>query len=176
LPPTEELIAVPIPPNGFIAIKEPSPYKIFRIAPSDPATAKFINPLTVRAIEFIDKYHSDTDVQWLVTLLHNHFKQNTNLVHVLIAVDKDEKIVAHSISYVDTYGSLGYVAYGLQAEKDKPVTDADIAPAKLMFEDWVRSLGIKTILATTIKSATARLACQRDGFYEYRTITRKDLT
>jgi hypothetical protein len=169
----ESVVAVPIPPNGFVAITEPFPYKILRVLSTEPSS-KFILRLVVRAIEFTEKYHSDTDIQWLVNLLYNHFKQQNNLVYVLIAIDKDEKIVAHSIAYVDAYGDQGYVAHILQIEKDKAVRDKDMEPAKLMIEDWVRMLGIKTILMTTIKQAAAELA-RSGGFYEYRTIVRKDL-
>src|SRR4030095_13699720 len=170
----EPISAVPIPPDGYIGPASPSPYKIFRVVSTDPYSSKFILRLVLRAIEFTEKHHSDTDIQWLVNLLYNHFKQQTNAVYVLIAIDKDEKIVAHSIAYVDTYGDQGYVVHILQIEKDKAVTDADMGPAQLMVEDWVPSLGVKTILMTTIKSAAAELS-RSGGFREYRTIVRKDL-
>src|SRR4030095_2177705 len=98
-------------PNGFVPVTESSPYKIFRVVSTEPYSSKFILRLVLRAIEFTEKYHSDTDVQWLVNLLYNHFKQQTNLVYVLIAIDGDEKIVAHSIAYVDVYGDQGYVVH-----------------------------------------------------------------
>ena len=174
----EPIIAIPIPPNGVAPRPTPapaaSPYKIFRVVPTDPYSAKFIRKVTVRAIEFIDRYGSDTDTQWLVNLLYNHFKQQTNAVYVLVAIDEAEKIVAHSIAYVDAY-DMGYAVQVLQIEKDKDVPAKAMEPAALLVEDWVRSIGVRTMLMTTIKQAAAELS-KVGGFYEYRTIVRKDLT
>lgn len=155
-------------------------YRVFRITPSDPESFKFLPKLHVRALEFVERYGSETDPVWLAQLLHNNFKnpQTESLVHILIAVDAAEKIAAHMISYVESYGKLGAVAMLLQLEIDKPV---DAAARRQMhnlsfnlMKEWARGLKLKTVLAYIIRPAMARLV-EVDNFYQYRVVMRHDL-
>lgn len=140
----------------------------------------FLPQLHIRALEFCQKYQTDTDPVWLAQLLHNNFKnsQTANLVHILIAVDTENNISAHCINYVDTYGSLGSIAMWLQTEKDDGIGIDDWRQitelAQRLVKEWMVSLGIKTALAYALTPALARLD-QRAGFRLYRSLTRMDL-
>ena len=141
---------------------------------------RFLPKLHVRALEFLEKYGSETDPLFISRLLYETFKnpQTQNLVLALIAVNVNDSIVAHSLNYVDTFGRLGPVAIQLQTEKDcgvDPASAISIHDTGLkLIEGWTRSLGLKTIIAYALSPAIARLD-KRDGFAMYRIMLRKDL-
>ena len=155
-------------------------YTVLRITPSDPESFAFLPKLHVRALEFCEKYGSETDPVWLAQLLFNNFKnpQTANLVHILIALDAADNIVAHMISYVENYGKLGAVAMLLQLEVDKSVDDQSRKQmhgrAFSLMKEWARDLKLRTVLAYVIRPAMARLV-EVDNFYQYRVVMRHDL-
>ncbi len=153
-------------------------YRVFRIVPADPESMTFLSQLHVRALQFCEKYQSDTDPVWLAQLLYNVLKNQPHLVYVIVAVDELGGIVAHAIVFVDSYGALGAVAMWLQTEKDMEVGLEDwsaIGDLSLrLVKEWMVSLKIKTALSYALTPALARLD-QRVGFKVYRTLTRLDL-
>jgi hypothetical protein len=153
-------------------------YRVFRIVPSDPESMTFLSQLHVRALEFCEKYQSDTDPVWLAQLLYNVLRNQPHLVYVIVAVDKFNEIAAHAIVFVDSYGALGAVAMWLQTEKNGDLGLEDWSAindlALRLVKEWMVSLKIKTALSYALTPALARLD-QRAGFRTYRTITRMDL-
>ena len=155
-------------------------YRLFRITHTDPDSLRFLPKLHIRALEFLEKYGAETDPVFLTRLLYETLKnpQTQNLVHALVAVDRSDSIVAHSLTYADTLGQLGPVAMQMQTEKDHsvdPVSGLAIHDTGLrLIEEWTRSLNLRTIIAYALSPAIARLD-KRDGFRTYRVMLRKDL-
>lgn len=155
-------------------------YRVFRISVTDRESLGFLPKLAVRALQFIITYHAETDAVWLTQLLYQSLTnpQTANLVFVLIAIDQQNEIVGHSISYVDSFGRLGSVALHLQLEIDHCVCASDRKVmrelGRSLNEEWVRSLNLKTILAYTFDESLVRLH-KRDGFSTFRVLLRKDL-
>jgi len=152
-------------------------FRVFRITPNDPESFVYLPQLVIRALQFIEKYEAETDPVWLTQLLYNNLRQNPQLVFILVAVD-GEQIVAHSISYVDTFQKLGAVAIHIQMEFNRSVLAEDKNKirqlGRTLMEDWTRSLKLKTILAYTTDDIRARLH-RRDGYRPFRVMVRKDL-
>lgn len=151
----------------------PSAYSVVRLVPSDPTHRKLFPKAVNRAIEFIDRLHSNTDPIWLGNLLYSNFYQATNLVQVLVALNGDNEIVAHSVAYVESRPRLGNVVILGQIEKDENGPDI----IKLGFElikSWSLSLGIKILLNESDCRAKARLWSQYN-WYEYRITSRYDI-
>ena len=162
--------------NGHpVPIETPAPsaYTIIRLVPTDPTHRDLFPKVVDRAIGFIDRLTSNTDKIWLGNLLCSNFYQATNLVQVLVALDGDNKIVAHSVAYIESRPRLGNVVILGQIEKDEGGPDI----IKLGFElikAWSLSLGIKIILNESDCRAKARL-WSRHGWYEYRITSRFDI-
>ena len=150
-------------------------YSVFRVSHSNPEHRKILHRVVVCALQFIDQYNAETDPQWLVNLIYNNFKQRTDHVFILVAVDSSGNIVAHSISYVDWYQNFDYVAQVLQAEKSKEIEGREFwLLTEKLTEEWGRSLGLKNVFLSARSEAHARLYGQH-GYSQFRTVMRKDI-
>jgi hypothetical protein len=145
---------------------------------------RFLPKLHVRSLEFLERYGAETDPVFLTGLLYNNLRnpETQNLVHILVAVDQQDQVVCHTISYIDQYQALGAVCVQMQtdlrAHRGRSVpfaTKKEIRELGLkLIEEWVRSLKIKTVIAYALKPSIARLD-ERDGFRQFRIVLRKDL-
>lgn len=157
-------------PNGHDPCIYPvGDYRVFRLDPDDVYSSKFIYAFVIRALQFIEKYGTETDQRWLVNKIYDLFTpQYKNWIHLLVAVNHKEEIVAHSLAFVDAAGKLGYVIQLLQVENDVGESSVQKLGMRLI-DEWQQSIGIKIMLATTLSEATTRYD-KRFGFEFYRTV------
>ena len=144
-------------------------YTVLRVRADDSFTRRLIPKIIERALGFIERTDCETDPVWLGQLLYNGFATNSNLIHVLCALDSKENIIAHSVSYIETIQGVGNVATILQVEKSvrdgAEITDLGI---KLVCE-WAKSLGVKIVRNwTSTDSRTRRF--EKYGFTKHRNV------
>jgi hypothetical protein len=149
-------------------------YTVMRVKADEPFTRKMIPEVVARAISFVETNGSETDVVWLGQLLYSGFFVNSNLIHVLVALDSKERIRAHSISYIEQIQGVGNVATILQAEKDirgaVEITDLGIQ----LVSEWAKSLGVKIIRNWTATDSRTRLF-EKYGFKKHRNVLQLNL-
>ena len=163
-------------PNGHDPCIYPvGNYRVFRLDPTDSYSSKFIYQFVIRALQFIEKYGTETDQRYLVNKIYDLFTpQNKNWIHLLVAVNHKEEIVAHCLSLVEPAGKLGWVIQLLQVEND--VAEPRIQKFGMrLIEEWRQSIGIKTVLTTTLSDAITRYD-KRYGFKTFRTVMIKQET
>ena len=173
------------PPNGHdkdIVFSHPAgKYQVMRLLPNDPFTRELFPKLVDRAFKFVDTYDTGTDKIWLGNLLYSNFFNKTDLVHVLVALDcnrdcveeSDTGIVAHAISYVDTYQKIGPYVQVFQIEKD--VAEPGIIEIGwTLMNEWARSLGLKVQMVSTTTEVHERFY-QRFGFKRRRILMEREI-
>ena len=144
-----------------------------RLLPNDPFTRELFPLVVDRAFKFIDNYNPDTDKIWLGNLLYSNFFNKTDLVHILVAIDENRVIVAHSICYVDTFQKIGPYVQIFQIEKDVPDTGI-IELGWTMMNEWARTLGLKVQMVSTTTEVHERFY-QRFGFKRRRIIMEREM-
>ncbi len=148
-------------------------YTVIRITYSDDLSRRLFPKFVERAIGFIDRTNADTDRIWLGSLLYGAFSNSSPHVLMLMAVNKEEKIVAHAVAYPEVRGNLGWIGHLLQIEKDKEVRDSEVFKVGMrLIDEWKKSIGLKDLLNQTDSLAKVRYF-ERYGFKLYRYITRK---
>lgn len=148
-------------------------YKVFRLLPADPYSRELLPKVYARALTFIEKYHVEADKVWLGNMLFSNFHAQSNLVHILVATDEHDMIVAHAISYVDRHEAFGNYCLIYQIEKDCPETGI-VEVGHPLIDEWTRSLGLKTQINMTTDEAHERLY-KRFGFSRWKIMMRRNL-
>lgn len=148
-------------------------YRIIRLLPNDPFSRELLPKVYARAVEFIDRFGSQTDKVWLGQLLFANFYAQNNFIHVLVLLDDSSAIMAHSISYIEKHESLGNYCHILQVWKD--VGDNEILDVGLpMIDEWARSLGISIVMANCADTPHERLYEQK-GFKRWRVTVKREI-
>ncbi len=150
-------------------------YSLVDIYRGDWVSNQIFRPFHDRCLNFVTKYNYETDVQWLSNGLVQAFHQSNPYWKMLVALDKQGKIVGHTISYTETYQALGNVAFILQWEMDRGVREPRLARMGMkLVDEWVRRLRLPDILVVTNNEAHARLF-RFYGFKNFRLILRNHI-
>jgi hypothetical protein len=154
-------------------------YRGFRITPDDSESMRYLSKFHIRALKFIDRYHVETDPVWLSQLIYSvRNPKAANLVHMLGAVDLKGEMVAHALSYVDNYQTLGPVVICLQGEKDRSVDRESAVEmrriAMELIKEWACSLKLKDLIIYALKPSNVRID-KMAGFSVFRTVMRLKL-
>ena len=168
---------VPQPTNGTPRTEnyQIGDYTLVDMYRGDWISNQIFRPFHDRALDFVTKYNYETDVTWLSNGLVQAFHQSNPYWKMLVALDKQGKIVAHVIGYTETYQALGNVAFILQLEKNKGVQLPGVFKAGMnLFNEWVRRLRLPDMLVVTNDEAHARLF-RKYGFKNFRLILRKHI-
>ena len=146
-------------------------YVLIELSRADSYSNWLFSAFVDRAIEFIRRYGADTDPIWLRNQLESAY--GTNYLHLLAAVDSDNTIVAHTVSYYQNYPGLGNTALILQDEQSVDESRLQTVGMDLI-KDWAKRLGLKIILSEAMTRSRARLF-QKLGFHEHRIMMRMDI-
>lgn len=148
-------------------------YRVMRLLPNDPFTRELLPKVVDRAFAFTDANDTGTDKIWLGNLLYSHFFNKTDLVHILVALDEKQEIVAHAISFVDTYQKVGPYVQVFQIEKDVEEPEI-ISIGWTLMNEWARSLHLKVQMVSTTTEVHERFY-KRYGFYRRRILLERQI-
>ena len=130
-------------------------YTLVDMYRGDWVSNQIFRPFHDRALNFVTKYNYETDVQWLSNGLVQAFHQSNPYWKMLVALDKQGKIVGHTIAYTETYQAIGNVAFLLQWEMDRGVREPRLARTgmKLILWDQVRDIATAPVRRMTESAA-----------------------
>jgi len=179
-PPLLEEAIVPVQPlNGHdvepIESYQAGEYSVIRLMNTDGLCRSLFPKFVERAIGFIDRMGVTTDKVWLGQVLYNAFATRSPHVLMLVALDKEGKMVAHVIVLPEIQGMEGWIAQVLQLEKDKDIHEDEIFKVgHRVMEEWTKGLGMTKMFNQTNAVARARYF-ERFGYEIKRWISVKDL-
>lgn len=148
-------------------------YQVVELNRDDPLSVSLLLPFIDRCLAFCEKYHSDTPPNTLRNWLFEAFHSKSTTWKLLVALDADNKIVAHCIADIEAYGDRN-VVFILQIEKDVQASSIMDEGFRILRE-WANKYKITRIMNYTLSEAHAKLYEKEYGFKTYRWVQKLDM-